>query len=164
MFVQIPGHARYLIDENGTVVSTFGGRWRVLKPRPHSDGYQTVLLGRRKAQYVHRLVMLAWVGPSSLVVNHKNGDKQDNRLDNLEYVTHAENLRHALVNGLRTSAAPSGERHGQAKLSDAEAARLLALRGQATKQEAASLFGVSRRQVGRIWDGSGRKHLTFGRA
>lgn len=44
---------------------------------------------------VHRLVMEAFEWESWLVVNHKDWDKSNNNLDNLEYTTQAENLRHA---------------------------------------------------------------------
>ena len=47
---------------------------------------------------VHRLVMEAFVGlrPHDMVTNHKNGDKGDNRLENLEYCTQQENIDHAI--------------------------------------------------------------------
>ena len=47
--------------------------------------------GIRKGHFVHRLVMLAFVGASKMQVNHKDENKQNNKLMNLEYVTNREN-------------------------------------------------------------------------
>ena len=68
-------------------------------------GYLQVKLyknGKPKHWKVHRLVMMAFVGipPRNSEVNHKNGNKHDNTLQNLEYVTHEENVKHAVKNGL----------------------------------------------------------------
>lgn len=49
--------------------------------------------GRQKTFKVHRLVLLAFIGPSNLPVDHINMDRKDNRLENLEYVTHRENSK-----------------------------------------------------------------------
>ena len=49
---------------------------------------------------VHRLVMLAFIWPSKLDVNHINWIKTDNRLENLEYCTKSKNMRHAYDNWL----------------------------------------------------------------
>ena len=55
--------------------------------------------------YVHRLVAAAFHGEphEGQRVNHKNGNKMDNRPDNLEWCTPGENLRHAWATGLRVS-------------------------------------------------------------
>jgi hypothetical protein len=69
-------------------------------------GYPTVVLkkanGSRGTQYVHRLLALTFIPkPANKgIVNHKNGDKLDNSLDNLEWVTRSENSRHAIRTGL----------------------------------------------------------------
>lgn len=58
--------------------------------------YKVLIDGVGKNCAAHRLVMLVFVGPSDLDVNHKDGDKLNNHLDNLEYVTPKENIRHAI--------------------------------------------------------------------
>lgn len=52
--------------------------------------------GIQKTSSIHQLVALAFIGenPTNSVVNHKDGNKKNNRLDNLEYVTMGENTRH----------------------------------------------------------------------
>lgn len=61
--------------------------------------YHEIFINRDRYK-VHRLVMLVFHGESHLHVNHINGLRGDNRLENLEYVTHAENVRHAVRTGL----------------------------------------------------------------
>lgn len=52
---------------------------------------------------IHRLVALAFIGerPDGHYINHKNLNRLDNRVDNLEYVTPQENTRHAIANGVK---------------------------------------------------------------
>ena len=58
--------------------------------------------GKIEYKLVHRLVMAAFVGPcpDRQEVNHKDGNPSNNRLDNLEYVSREENMRHAQAHGL----------------------------------------------------------------
>jgi hypothetical protein len=71
---------------------------RILRPfRVNSTGYMQVVLPDRRKHSVHRLVALAFHGESKRgeVVNHKNAVRHDNRAENLEWVTHSENIRYA---------------------------------------------------------------------
>ena len=75
---------------------------RILKSAKASGGYPQVSLCAEEHVkcYVHRLVAEAFVDGSGEEVNHINGDKTDNRAENLEWVTHKQNMHHALANGL----------------------------------------------------------------
>jgi len=80
---------------------------RVLKPGKTKDGYLKVELfnnGKPCGRYVHRLVVEAFIGdiPAGLEVNHIDGRKVENCIENLEIVTHAENTQHAWDTGLRS--------------------------------------------------------------
>jgi hypothetical protein len=85
------------------------------------NGYYSVVLSRnsstnRKRLYVHEIVTAAFIGPrpAGLHINHKDGIKTHSWPANLEYVTLAENTRHAVRLGLF----PRGERAHSAKLNE----------------------------------------------
>lgn len=70
-----------------------------------TDGHLKKEYRRFGGYSVHRLVAEAFLGlppdNEKIVVNHKNGNKEDNRVENLEWISHAENNQHASDNGLR---------------------------------------------------------------
>ena len=73
---------------------------RIIKSVMDDKGYIQYSLckaGVKRLYKIHQLVMLAFVGPQQkgIYVNHKNGIRHDNRLENLEYVTPSENIKHA---------------------------------------------------------------------
>jgi len=101
---EIPGYeGRYQVSDQGRVRGPMG---RVLKPQRINSGYLVVHHckgGRRYPHTVHRLVALAFLQgrePHRHHVNHKNGDKHDNRAANLEWCTPSENVLHAFATGL----------------------------------------------------------------
>lgn len=81
-------------------------KYRIQKLRGSTDryGYTTYRIlvdGERKHLKAHRMVLNAWLGEQpDLVVNHKDGNKQNNALVNLEWCTVAENNAHAIQTGL----------------------------------------------------------------
>lgn len=96
---RIRGYMGYIIADTGEI--TRNGK--AIAQTANSRGYDKVTIydatGKRKRVAVHRLVALAFVpNPHGLpVVNHIDGDKHNNRADNLEWVTHSENSRKYLA-------------------------------------------------------------------
>lgn len=79
---------------------------RILKPGTDRGGYLYVYLtknGISKFELVHRLVLKSFtiLGKNKIYVNHKNGIKSDNSLENLEWCTKSENTKHAYKTGLK---------------------------------------------------------------
>ena len=95
----------YSASNMGRIKNNITGN--VLKPIDFSKGYKKVNLhlenGKRLTRQVHRLVAMAFIpNPENKPeVNHKNGNKSDNRVDNLEWVTSEENRKHAYDTGLQ---------------------------------------------------------------
>lgn len=88
-----------------------------MKQYVSKDGYlRTQIAG--KTRTVHRLIACAFVPADSGkdFVNHKDGNKLNNRADNLEWVTRSENMQHAYDHGLKK--APSGTKNGRSKLTE----------------------------------------------
>lgn len=106
----IPGLAPCMVSSHGRVIGVSG---KILKGVTNNFGYRTVGI-RKRTLTVHRLMLLAFVGPSEMHCNHKNGIKADNRLENLEYVTRSENTKHAIDMGLQVQV--TGTKHHSAKL------------------------------------------------
>ena len=85
-------NTEYLVDVLGYVYR----KGKKLKPR-NSRGYQQVFLYPEKRHYkIHRMVAEIYLdNPNNLTdVNHKNLDKSDNRVSNLEWSSHSQNLKH----------------------------------------------------------------------
>lgn len=104
----------YEASDSGLIRNAKTGRQ--VKQYVGKDGYlRTQIAG--KTRLVHRLIALAFVAadPGKDFVNHKDGDKRNNRADNLEWVTRSGNMFHAYAHGLKNP--PKGESNGRSKLS-----------------------------------------------
>ena len=161
-FNQIKGYNNYLISDLGRVFSFYTKK--VLKPRKDKDGYFLVDLcknGIRKHHKIHRLVALAFIPnpENKRTINHIDGVKTNNFVDNLEWATNKENTQHALNNGLLKP--NKGSKHGQAKLSEKEVLEIRSLHktGDYYQKDLGKIFGVDRSLIGYIVRRKRWKHI-----
>lgn len=138
---------RYKISNTGKLKSFARKTPALLKCSPCTrSGYRTVQLWMRqkcKVAFIHSLVLEAFVGnrPDGYVCNHKDGNKLNNNVHNLEWVTCQENAIHSLQvlgnkHGNRVNHR-SGEDHGGAKLTETDVREI---RGKYKKNQ----YGVRR--------------------
>jgi hypothetical protein len=97
-FYPVPNYNGYYCSKDGRIFSLRKSNPKELKGNPDKDGYLSVALqitaNKRNYLRVHRIIASTFLGNSDLQVNHINGNKQDNRLENLEYTTQQENQSH----------------------------------------------------------------------
>lgn len=174
---EIPGFCgRYWASSQGKIRSSRQavahrpkGQWqsrvipeRILKMTDTSDGYKSVELRdgcRRKRMLVHRLVAMAFIENQLGLphVNHIDANKRNNRADNLEWVTHQQNMAHASRMGLMVSHSGPGEESPAAKLTDecvrSIKARLAAGEGPASisRDYPVTPSAISEIKAGRSW-------------
>ena len=135
----------YEVSNLGNVKSYWNDPPRILTPVPNKDGYLRVNLhigGKSKFYYIHRLVAEAFIpNPEGKPqINHRNGIKTDNRIENLEWCTQSENNRHAYATGLRVM--PQGVRHYKAKLTNEQVVYIRDNPDGLSRKALAEKFGV----------------------
>ena len=156
--------SEYLVSDKGDIKRIKSSRGavvgRLLKPYLNSNGYFYITLSKSGTQndfLLHKIVATAFFGESELQINHKNGNKKDNSVDNLEYVTPSENLLHAT----RTLHKRSGANHWNSRLKESDVLQILSLRKSGlTHEQIAKAFSVSRTTISEILLGKKWQHLS----
>ena len=112
----VPGHeGRYEVSDHGQVRNLK----KILVVCNVSSGYKAVSLGKNNSKLVHRLVAAAFIGPAQkdkFLVLHYDGNRANNKLENLRYGSHKDNSMDAKRHGTQVS----GERQHAAKLTIAQ--------------------------------------------
>jgi len=165
---EIPGWP-YQVSSRGRIMRATNGpgthAGRILRDSATGSGYRVVKLhdgnGGARSMSVHRLVAFAFLGPPPTAmhtVNHRNGDKSDNRISNLEWLTPHQNTMHAKEMGTL----PMGTSHGNAKLTE-EAVMEMRLRHQLgeSMRGLAGEFGVSCAAARAAITGAGWAHVPM---
>jgi len=178
---------RYKVSSFGRLKSLSNGKWGF---RPVtaiiigtvSCGYRRVQLrdrnGRYKGRLVHRLVAEAFIpNPENKpCINHIDGDKANNHIDNLEWCTYSENNKHAFRTGLKVmeghnavaiSKSRRGQRtsyggsHGMSKLSENDVLQIRSIyeQGWFTQAEIGRAYNVDGSMIGKIVNRNNWTHI-----
>lgn len=156
-----PYWSGYFATKNGSV---YGKRGSVLSPIKHHTGYSVMTVrgrGKQKQLRIHRFVWECCVGPipKDLVINHINGDKSDNSLENLELVSTQDNVIHAW-DVLGRVSSNKGASHHNTKLTEQQAMQVIRLCGEGvSNKEIGGLYGLHPNYVSLIRHNKRWKHL-----
>jgi len=158
---QLAYYPAYEVSDSGVVrrrlecpgSGPYGKAGRVLRQHVNHNGYLRVILWdgtKTRWRPVHRLVLETFVGqcPHGMQANHRDCNKTNNALNNLEYLTPKANTQHAAQNGKRAHLV--GERHHKATLTDKQVAEIRARTGKGQQRTTAAEFGCSQSTVWRI--------------
>lgn len=152
-WVPIESHPWYEVSDHGDVRNTRTNK--VLGRRVDKDGYRQVQLynsGVGRNHKVHRLVAEAFISRDSErdQINHINGNKEDNRVENLQWCTRSENTRHAYKDlSFKANVSPAIKAH--TKLDDRKIKDIMRLREEGLSvKEIAKLYDVSIYSVYRV--------------
>ena len=159
--------SHYSVSSEGRIMRTAKGGaaqpGKILAINRDKQGYVRQNLSMNCIQYprkVHRLVADAFLGgiPTGFTVNHINGVKHDNRVENLEVISRGKNIEHAF-RVIKTQSV-AGERNPKAVLTNAKVIEMRArLANGATLMELAREFGVSKSTASSIKTNSFWKHV-----
>jgi hypothetical protein len=159
VFKEIKGYPNYVASSYGYIKSIKTNT--ILKPtKCRKTGYSIVSLcnnGLVKTHLVHRVILSSFVEniENKPQVNHKDGVKTNNRVDNLEWNTRSENQIHSINIGLRHT---RGENNSQCKLSENEV--LSIFKDERPQRKIAKEYGVSNITVCNIKKGYSWTHIT----
>ncbi len=160
----------YQISSVGRIKRIAGGKGarvgRILRLSIRTNGYISISLTKhneRRTVWVHRLVCIAFLGlpPARHEVNHKNGVPSDNRIENLEWVTHDANMKHAHVVLGRAMTKAKGENQGHSKLTNDQVREMRQLHatGNYTCRLLSLRYGVCNSNINRIVNRKMWKHI-----
>ncbi len=143
----------YYVSSDGRLLRELG--------QTGTNGYRKVysrITGYTGPVLIHQIVAQAFLGPCppGKQVNHKNGKKDDNRIENLEYLTPSENTLDTFKRG---RVILFGEKHGSAILTEAQVTEIRKILGTKkgkrfgpTLKDIGKRFGVTRQTIGLIWN------------
>lgn len=157
-FGRLRSKPRIVIRSNGAKQTVKG---KVLKTFIGSTGYEfgVFQIGKKTKNFaIHRLVAIHFIpNPyKKYAVNHLNGLKTDNRLENLEWVTKSENEIHARKTGLKCT---KGEKASKAILTESQVMIIRAELSVFTQRQLAQKYGVSRSCIASIAKGRTWTHI-----
>lgn len=167
----VPGYEPlYEISDQGNLRSRYntGHISNILRKTPKllkggnlPDGrkfYTLIKNGQKKYKYAHQIVMLAFVGPrpEGKEVCHNNGKNTDNRLKNLRYATHKENIEDKKKHGTHQV----GENTSGAKLREDQVVEIFSKKHKNSSKSLGVKYNVSHKTIEDIFYGVTWTHVT----
>lgn len=157
-FVSSDGRVRRENAARGTragrevaLVRDKGGYWR----------FSVCVNSKSRGISLHGAVAAAFIGPcpNGFEVNHQDGNKNHNKLSNLEYLTRSDNLRHAYAIGIKSN---HGEKNPRARLTAEKVGwiKRIAKHRPLTNEELGRCFGVTKHSISNIVCGRSWKSLA----
>lgn len=133
---------------------------RIMSLGNHNQGYKSVALGRKGTKLVHRIVALTFIpNPDNLeFVNHKDGNKHNNNVSNLEWCTRQYNEYHAFSTGLKNS---TGSSNKMAKLVETNIIEIRLNKDSLSTRNFADKFNVNTATINRIKQNVIWKHVKI---
>jgi len=158
----------YRVNADGTIYSLPKRKGfvqtmeKILKGRVQKNGYmlhQFSIGNRSHWMSTHRIVWVTFRGaiPRGLQINHKDGNKLNNKLSNLELVSASQNIKHAHENGLMPS--QKGRNNPASKLTESQVTAIKRQLHLKNNQELAQQFGVSHTNISLIRRGISWTHV-----
>jgi len=119
--------------------------------------------GYRKTLKVHRLVGLHFIKNTKNLpqINHIDGVKRNNCVNNLEWICNGDNMRHSYKIGLRDDSS-KGEKNGRSILTKKEVIYIYTNPDNLTVKELSNIYNISKSSIRRIYTGKNWSHLTSG--
>lgn len=154
------------IEDTNYSISSFGRirndlKNRFLKGTKSSNGYLRVVIRKKRAERIHLLVAKYFLKKpeNTTEINHIDGNKINNKVNNLEWTTHRENIIHAYKNNLMDLHTKAhGEAHINAKLSTKDVEKIKYLRNKnITYKEISRIMNISHQYAAKICNNKNRK-------
>ena len=160
----------YAVSDHGNVKrivkDLHNRKLRTLKLRPSGCGYLHVSLSKDKKKYdkrVNRLVLETFVRPcpDKMECNHIDGNKHNNCIENLEWVTRSENMKHKYRIGLAIPSDHRGSKNPVAKLIESDVMEIKRLRfnEMLSMYSIAKIFNISYPSVSMICNNKTWRHV-----
>lgn len=162
-FLKLIKKGRLKVYKSGKVQNLLTGNFIGVKPLAKAGGYHRVswsMDGPKQSIYLHRLVWIAFRGliAVGIQVNHKDGNRSNNRLSNLNLKTNAGNTK----DGYKRNGNPlrSGVNHTLAKLTENQVRFIRRNGNKVTNDNLARKFNVSKKAINNVIHGRSYKNVA----
>lgn len=163
---QYKDYSNYTVQSDGIIISHYSNKpLNISKYKKNKQSnkviYPRVRLsknGKAKWYALHRIIAECYLdNPNNLPhVNHKDGDRLNNDVSNLEWCTHEQNIEHAILHNLN----PKGERQGIALATEVIVRQIRELRKtKMSYKDISDIVGLKQRTVEAIGSGQNWKHV-----